>query len=69
MSYNPDFPGCPNTTNLVEGWTNTAIAEGLRRHRGLRLSQKKILVSTILSHLTREKPTRKLPEKNTPIFP
>jgi Transposase, Mutator family len=57
-----DFPGCPNTTNLVEGWPNTAIAEGLRRHRGLHLSQKKTLVSTILSRLkrpTKEKPTRK----------
>jgi hypothetical protein len=58
-----DFPGCPNTTNLVEGWTNTAIAEGLRRHRGLHLSQKKTLVSIILSNLKRpkEKPTRKFP--------
>jgi len=59
-----DFPGCPNTTNLVEGWVNTAIAEGLRRHRGLRLGQKKTLVSIILSHLKRpmrEKPTRKFP--------
>jgi hypothetical protein len=59
-----DFPGCPNTTNLVEGWTNTAIAEGLRRHRGLHLSQKKTLVSIILSNLkrpTKEKPTRKFP--------
>lgn len=64
-----DYPGCPNTTNLVEGWVNTAIAEGLRRHRGLRLSQKKTLVSIILSHLAREKPTRTFPEKNTPIFP
>lgn len=64
-----DFPGCPNTTNLVEGWPNTAIAEGLRRHRGLRLSQKKILVSTILSHLAREKPTRTFPQNHTPIFP
>lgn len=54
-----DYPGCPNTTNLVEGWTNTAIAEGLRRHRGLHLWQKKTLVSIILSHLRREKPTRK----------
>jgi Transposase, Mutator family len=51
-----DFPGCPNTTNLVEGWVNAALAEALRRHRGLHLSQKKILVSIILSHLTREKP-------------
>jgi mutator family transposase len=64
-----DFPGCPNTTNLVEGWVNAALAEALRRHRGLHLSQKKILVSIILSHLTREKPTRKLHPKNTPIFP
>jgi len=64
-----DYPGCPTTTNLVEGWVNTAIAEGLRRHRGLRLSQKKTLVSIILSHLTREKPTRIFSGKNTPIFP
>ena len=64
-----DFPGCPNTTNLVEGWVNAALAEALRRHRGLHLSQKKILVSIILSHLTREKPTRIFPENDTPIFP
>lgn len=64
-----DFPGCPNTTNLIEGWVNAALAEALRRHRGLHLSQKKILVSIILSHLTREKPTRTFPKKNTPIFP
>lgn len=59
-----DFPGCPNTTNLVEGWVNTAIAEGLGRHRGLTLVQKKTLVSIVLSNLTRpsrEKPTRKFP--------
>ena len=59
-----DYPGCPNTTNLVEGWVNAAIAEGLRRHRGLYLSQKKTLVSVILSNLSRnskEKPTRKFP--------
>ena len=48
-----DYPGCPNTTNLIEGWVNTAIAERLRRHRGLRLSQKKTLVSIILSNLKR----------------
>lgn len=64
-----DYPGCPNTTNLVEGWINAALAEGLRRHRGMHLSQKKILVSIILSHLTREKPKQKLSSKNTPIFP
>ncbi|MBI2888724.1 MAG: hypothetical protein HYY10_02250, partial [Candidatus Liptonbacteria bacterium] len=59
-----DYPGCPNTTNLVEGWVNTVLTEGLRRHRGLHLSQKKTLVSVILSHLQRpmrEKPTRKFP--------
>jgi len=59
-----DYPECPNTTNLVEGWVNTAIAERLRRHRGLRFSQKKTLVSIILSNLSRnsrEKPTRKFP--------
>lgn len=67
-----DHPGCPNTTNLVEGWVNAAIAEGLRRHRGLHLSQKKTLVSIILSNLKRskrEKPTRKFSEKPTPKFP
>jgi hypothetical protein len=64
-----DFPGCPNAANLVEGWPNTAIAEGSRRRRGLHLSQKKILASTILPHLTRGKPTRAFPENNTPIFP
>lgn len=67
-----EYPGCPNTTNLVEGWTNTAIAEGLRRHRGLHLSQKKTLVSIILSNLkrpTKEKPTRTFDGKNTPKFP
>lgn len=64
-----DYPGCPNTTNLVEGWVNTALAEGLRRHRGLRLSQKKTLVAIILSHLRREKPSPTFTGKNTPIFP
>lgn len=64
-----DYMGCPNTTNLVEGWVNTAIAERLRWHRGLRLSQKKILVSIILSHLSRKKPTQIFCRKHTPIFP
>lgn len=64
-----EYPGCPTTTNLVEGWVNAALAEALRRHRGLHLSQKKILVSIILSHLTREKPARTLLGKNTPNFP
>lgn len=59
-----DYPGCPNTTNDVEGWINRRIAELIGRHRGLNLAQKKTLVSIILSHLTRpsrEKPTRKFP--------
>jgi hypothetical protein len=55
-----DHPGCPNTTNLVEGWVNATLAEGLRRHRGMRVSQKKTLVSIILSHLRREAPKRTL---------
>lgn len=59
-----DHPGCPNTTNLVEGWINTAIGTGIGRHRGLNLAQKQTLVSIILLNLkrpTREKPTRKFP--------
>lgn len=54
-----DAPGCPTTTNDVEGWINATLAEALRRHRGMRLSQKKTLVSIILSHLTRGKPKRR----------
>jgi antibiotic biosynthesis monooxygenase (ABM) superfamily enzyme len=56
-----DYPNMPNTTNLVEGWVNAAVAEAIHRHRGLKLNQKKTLVSIILSHLTREKPTQKFP--------
>jgi putative transposase len=48
-----DYPGTPNTTNLVEGWTNGAIAEALRLHRGLRIHEKKALVAIVLSHLSR----------------
>lgn len=48
-----DIPGTPNTTNLVEGWVNAAIAEALRRHRGLREHEKKMLASVVLSHLKR----------------
>lgn len=33
-------PGAPNTTNLVEGWINGAIAEGVRLHRGVRIKEK-----------------------------
>lgn len=47
-----DYPGLPSTTNLVEGWVNAAIAETLRRHRGVRLNKKKTLVSVLLSFLS-----------------
>jgi hypothetical protein len=61
-----DVPGCPNTTNDVEGWINATIAERVARHRGMGPQEKKVLVSTILSHLMREKPKRKSPpEKHT----
>jgi len=61
-----DVEGCPNTTNDVEGWINAAVAEKIARHRGMKSEEKKVLVSTILSHLARAKPKRKsLPEKHT----
>jgi hypothetical protein len=46
-----DHPGAPNTTNLVEGWVNGAIAEALRFHRGLHVHEKKTLVAIILAKL------------------
>lgn len=53
-------PGVPNTTNHVEGGINAAIAEALRLHRGLRLHQKKTLVSLLLAEMNRrKKATRK----------
>jgi hypothetical protein len=54
-----DHPGAPNTTNLVEGWINGAIAEALRFHRGLRLHEKKALATIILSDLIRQKTKEK----------
>ncbi|MDB5204313.1 MAG: family transposase [Candidatus Taylorbacteria bacterium] len=50
-----DHVDAPNTTNLVEGWVNSAIAEALRMHRGLRVYEKKALVSILLSKLKRQK--------------
>jgi hypothetical protein len=50
-----DYPGTPNTTNLVEGWVNGALAEALRLHRGLRKHEKRVLASVVLSHLKRKK--------------
>jgi|GEM_PF-934930 len=52
-------PGSPNTTNLVEGWINGAIAEALRLHRGLRIHEKKVLATVILSDLVRKKTKEK----------
>ncbi len=54
-----DHPGAPNTTNLVEGWVNGAIAEALRFHRGLRFHEKKLLVAVILANL-RKKQTEEM---------
>lgn len=54
------YPGVPNTTNALEGGVNAGIAEMLRLHRGLRLHQKKTLVSVLLAERNRrEKATRK----------
>ncbi len=54
-----DHPGSPNTTNLVEGWINGAMAEALRLHRGLRIHEKKTLATIILSDLIRNKTKEK----------
>jgi hypothetical protein len=53
-----DHPGSPNTTNLVEGWINGAIAEMLRLHRGLRVHEKKALATSVLSNLKRKTPKK-----------
>lgn len=49
-----DHEGAPNTTNLVEGWVNGAVAEALRLHRGLREHEKRALATIILSQLKRK---------------
>ena len=51
-----DHPHTPNTTNLVEGWVNSAVAEALGHHRGLTELEKKTLVSVVLTHLKRQNP-------------
>lgn len=56
-----DYPSLPNTTNLVEGWVNSAVAEALRLHRGLCVHEKQVLVGTVLSHLVRERKPRPVP--------
>lgn len=54
------YPGTPNTTNHVEGGVNALVAEGIRLHRGLRLHQKRTLVSLLLAARNRvKKATRK----------
>ena len=58
-----DHPGAPNTTNLVEGWINGAIAEAVRLHRGVRIKEKKALATIILSDLKRPKIERTITER------
>lgn len=43
------MPGLPRTTNHVEGGINAGIAELMRRHRGISLTQKKTAVALFLS--------------------
>jgi len=62
-----DHPGTPNTTNLVEGWVNSAVAEALRRHRGLKEYEKKTLVSVVLFHLTRGRSDEKMRADLNPV--
>lgn len=50
-----DHPGTPNTTNHVEGGINAMIAEAMRLHRGLRIHQKKTLVSLLLAEWNQRK--------------
>jgi hypothetical protein len=57
-----DYPGVPNTTNLVEGWVNSAIAEALRLHRGLRIHEKKMLVGIILRKISQKADKSSVPE-------
>jgi len=61
-----DHEGCPNTTNDVEGWINGALKEAVREHRGLRVEQQKVLVSILLSHLSRRKKSKENPTRNFP---
>jgi hypothetical protein len=63
-----DIPDTPNTTNLVEGWVNSAVAESLRLHRGVREHEKRTLVSIILSHLTRGKHGEPRAASMDPVF-
>lgn len=54
------YQGTPNTTNHLEGGVHAQIAETLRLHRGLRIHQKKTLVSVFLAERNRtKKATRK----------
>lgn len=55
-----DYSNVPNTTNHVEGGVNTKIKAAIRDHRGLRIHQKKTLVSILLANENKlKKPTRK----------
>jgi len=54
-----DIAGIPRTTNLVEGGINSRLADLLRRHRGVSLEHKKVLVAHYLNSRNGvKKPTR-----------
>jgi len=42
------YPQIPNTTNFVEGAINSQMQEKLRQHRGLTLSQRRVLIAHFL---------------------
>jgi len=56
-----DYPGVPNTTNLVEGGINSRLKELLHRHRGMNLGHKKAIVAYFLN-------SRSMPRKPTRYF-
>jgi hypothetical protein len=43
------YPQIPNTTNFVEGAINAPMQEKLRSHRGLTLTQRRVLIAHFLS--------------------
>ena len=43
------YPRIPNTTNFVEGAINSPMQEKLRLHRGLTLSQRRVLIAHYLN--------------------
>lgn len=43
------YPQIPNTTNFVEGAINAPMQEKLRNHRGLNLTQRRVLIAHFLA--------------------